>query len=78
MRAVQWESAIYSSLSQPLSRCRTMKHGLVMKRAWLLLVVVILVAAHGFIFYRISSRLTLILAVGLVVLVKHRGLLGGI
>lgn len=55
-----------------------MKHGLVMKRAWLLLVVVILVAAHGFIFYRISSRLTLILAVGLVVLVKHRGLLGGI
>lgn len=57
-----------------------MKHGLVMKRAWLLPVVVILVAAHGFIFYRIASRLTLILAVGLVVVVlaKHLGLLGGI
>lgn len=57
-----------------------MKHGLAMKRAWLLPVVVILVAAHGFIFYRIASRLTLILAVGLivVVLVKHLGLLSGI
>lgn len=57
-----------------------MKPGLLIKRAWPLLVLPILVAAHGFIFYRIASRLTLIVAVGLiiVVLVKHLGLLGGL
>lgn len=57
-----------------------MKHRFTTNLSWMLPVLLLLVAAHGFIFYRIASHLTLILAVGLVVvlLVKHLGLLGGI
>ncbi len=57
-----------------------MKHRFTMGLAWMLPVILILVAAHGFIFYRIASRLTLILGLVLIVvlLVKHLGLFGGI
>ena len=56
-----------------------MKHRFTMKLSWMLPVLLILIAAHAFIFYRIASHLTLILAVGLViVLVKHLELFGGI
>ncbi len=41
-----------------------MKHRFTMGLAWMLPVILILVAAHGFIFYRIASRLTLILGPG--------------
>ena len=57
-----------------------MKHRFTMKLSWMLPLLLILVAVHGFIFYRIVSHLTLILGVALIIvlLVKHLGLFGGI
>lgn len=51
-----------------------------MPKAWLILVVGILVATHAFLLYRISSNLAWSVLLGLVVLVilKHVGLLGSL
>ena len=57
-----------------------MKHRFTMNLSWMLPVFLLLVAAHGFIFYRIASHLTLLVAVGLIIvlLVKHLGFFGGV
>ena len=55
------------------------KHARIPK-AWLILVVGIVVAAHAFLLYRISSNLAWSVLIGLAVLVilKHVGLLGSL
>jgi len=63
-----------------------MKHARGLRGGWILLsvVVVILIAVHGIVFYRLSSHIsshiawTILLALVLLVLLKHIGLFGTI
>ena len=58
-----------------------MTHGWLLKRAWMLPVfVVILMAVHGMVLYRLFSHVTWIVMLGLVLLVllKHIGVFGSI
>jgi hypothetical protein len=58
-----------------------MEHGRVLKRIWVLpVLVVVLIAAHGTAVYEVLSRRTWIVALGLIVLVllMHIGGLGSI
>ena len=55
-----------------------MRHTTGLKSAGLILAVVILIAGHGIVLYRISSHITWTIAVALILLVllKHVGFLG--
>jgi uncharacterized membrane protein HdeD (DUF308 family) len=57
-----------------------MKHADLLKRPWVLPVLVILLVAHGIVFYHVFSHTTLTLAMGLalLVLLKHVGVFGPI
>ncbi len=57
-----------------------MRNHRLLARPWMLPVVAVLLAVHGFILYRIVSRLTFTAIVGVLVLllIKHLGVFGSI